>query len=868
MQLSRESYRIRWFVLVAVWSAAVFALTTQTKMVADYLDLAGRLGLRGAAAPATPMQAAYPAFAADGQVWVRHALALLHDDQMRLRHTQIDNAPDGREVHWNSAWAWTIAGAGALHQLFSGKPITHSLELAARWLNPAVLFLLTAIFSIWATRRAGVIAGVMVAAGMICKDRIYEGFFPSYVDHHGLLSVAAFGCVLGAVFMGAGWWQPAREEQLQLLPRSAEVSRQGAVFSALSGACGLWVSAASVIPPVGMVGAAGILAIIIQGRHASTLGAHFDAASWRLWGRVGAGASIFFYLLEYFPNHLGLRMEANHPFYALAWLAGGELIAQFGERWLGEKSDRWARPATLIWPVACLCLAPATILIGGTKVFVVADPFLSRLHSDYIQEFQPLWKTLRGFDHSGVVNLLMSELIPLAAAIATITYRRRDTPLILWFATAAALMFGLMGWVQSRWLLNAAGSQICLIIVLVGCWIHGRKIQVRWAVAVATCLALFVPSAVTRISGSAKDLAAKRVAPKDANSALFRDVAQAIRNSMPQGEITLLASPNASTGISYYGLFRSLGTLYWENNAGLKAAAAIFAARSENEAAELLKKHKVTHIALVAEENFIGQYFMLLNPKATLDEVRKCFGHQLLLDKSIPQWLQILPYAPPADLTSLNPQIMLFKVNFDQSKAEALYHVALAQIASGTIDAGEATLDMIIREAPQNYQPWLRKAELLVARRSWDDAATAVLEGIARAPAKDRPALYTSAGHTFYSNGQPAQAARVYQHALKQEFIPEIACFLAWIRATSKEDSLRDGDEALRLLEAVVKSDPNSPTYFSALGAAMAEKGRFPEALQAFDRALAGVQIGNNPAAIQSIQRRIDTLRRNQPIRE
>ena len=49
-------------------------------------------------------------------------------------------APFGREVHWNSAWAWTIAAAGELHEAITGLPLPRALERASLWLNPLVLF--------------------------------------------------------------------------------------------------------------------------------------------------------------------------------------------------------------------------------------------------------------------------------------------------------------------------------------------------------------------------------------------------------------------------------------------------------------------------------------------------------------------------------------------------------------------------------------------------------------------------------------------------------------------------------------------------------------------------------------------------------
>jgi hypothetical protein len=126
---------------------------------------------------------------------------------------------------------------------------------------------------------------------------------------------------------------------------------------------------------------------------------------------------------------------------------------------------------------------------------------------------------------------------------------------------------------------------------------------------------------VMRIMGTVGDLKQRNVSPKEANMALARDVAATLRATQPQGDITMLASPNASTMIGYYGRFKTLGTLYWENTAGLKAAAAIYSAPNENEAAQLIRKHGVTHIAILSEENFIQQYFELLHPNLKGEEM-------------------------------------------------------------------------------------------------------------------------------------------------------------------------------------------------------------------------------------------------------
>jgi tetratricopeptide (TPR) repeat protein len=822
--------------------------------------------LRGAQAPVTPLKQAFPAFAADSQTWIRHALTLLESHSLRLRHTDIDNAPYGREVHWNSAWAWVIALAGQCDHWLTDRPLAQSVEQMTLWVTGVALMILTVLVSSWAAKRAGAIAGMIVAVAMVGHPRIFEGFFPSYADHHGLLTVAILGLCLGAVFMGAGWWQPSRDF-VALLPESPEIARRDAMFSALSGAFGMWVSAASVLPPIAIVGGAGVIAILIQGRDAQRAGVKFDPGVWRTWGRVGAVSSLFFYLLEYFPRHMGLRMEVNHPFYSLAWLGGGELIAQFGERWL-DPSRRWTEGRRLIVPVAAVLVAPLTIIIGGTKVFVVMDPFLSRLHRIHIQEFLPLWTSFRGLGWNVFFSVVGLENVALIAGVVLLAIQRRRLPIILWFATAAAIVFTAQAWMQSRWLLNASGSQVCLAILLVGFFTVRTKLATRWIVAALVVGVVFLPHAVTRITGGLADVKARRVGPKDANSVLFRDVAMVIRASQPSGEIVLLTSPNSSTGIGYYGGFKTLGTLYWENNDGLKSAAAILSAQTPEEAATLIKKHGVTHIAMISEENFVEPYYRLLHPDAAVEDVKKCFGYRLLVDRVIPPWLQMIPYAVPEDLKPLNVNALLFKVAFNQTPADALYHIALSKIAMGVPNEAERDFDQLIKGSPGSYQPYLRKGELLFARREWSAAAETLIAGIARMPEAERSATFADAASKFYREGQKREAVRLYRAALADRFVPEIAAYLAFVLATSPDDSLRNGTDAQALAEEALKTQPASPTVLNSLAAALAENGKFTDATAIAERALANARAQNNPDAARVTQARIAAYKAGKPWRE
>ncbi len=864
MNLSAESRRSRWVGLAALWAVLAGCLIWHTSTVGRYIEIASSLGLRGQP-PTTPLVMAYPSFAADAQTWVRHALSLAEGDQLQLRHTRIDNGIKGREVHWNSAWAWAIAGAGWIESQFTGQPLPRATERATLWLPPVTFFILIAAASWFTGARAGLLAAVLIGFALLGHPRVYEGFFPTYVDHHGLLTMAAFGVTLGGSLMGLGWVSGSAGNPF--LPNSLEGAKRAAWFSALSGAFGVWVSAASSLPPIGIVGFSGIVAVICCGRATQAGGASFHAEIWRLWGYVGGAASLGFYLIEYFPKHIALRLESNHPIYAFAWAAGGMLLAEIGEWWTRRRPLRSLLTVRSALAIAAILVAPAVILLGGERVFVIADPFLANLHRS-IQEFVPLWDSMRTAGWSASLRVVGIENIPLIAACVTIFVLRRRTPLVLCYAFVAVLLFTGMGWMQTRWLLNASGSQIVLTLVLLTVWTHSWRPLWRWMGALGCIAVLYGQPAAARLIDSQGDVAARRVSPKDAFNALWRDIAKTIQDFSPDQEVVLLTNPNSSTGVGYYGRFRTIGTLYWENNAGLKAAAAIFSAPDEATAAKLIKQEGVTHLAVISEENFIEQYFRLWRPKDSVDEFKKSFGYQILVNRTIPPWLQMIPYKAPEDMGSLNVSVMLFKVAFEQTPADALYFLALSKIATGAVDEAERDLDSLIRSTPESHQPWLRKGELAFNRKDWDTSAAALINGIKRAPAGERPSLYANAASGFYREKLYRHSIAIYRAGLADRFDPVLATYLAFALATAADDSARDGREAEAVARKAVELMPDSPTTLNSLAVALAENGKFEEAVKVAGLAVKFASQQGDSSAVKVSEQRLEAFKARQRIRQ
>jgi tetratricopeptide (TPR) repeat protein len=823
--------------MVASWALAGTLILLQTATVRGYVRLLDAQGLHGAAEAATPLRQVIPARNADAQMWVRHVLSGIESGESRVRFTMVDNAPVGREVHWSSGFAWLLRGAAALQGAWGGSGAGGpALERMLLWFNVPLFFVVVVLWSGWTARRAGPWAGVLLACAMVGHQRFQEVFAATYVDHHGLVNAAILGLVLGAAFMGFGWWRPSPAAGPSLLPDATTGARRAALVSALSGALAMWLNAASALPAIALVGCGGLAVAGWQGRQAQAGGARFEPGVWQLWGRTGASASVMCYLLEYAPGHLGWRLEVNHPLNSLAWWGGAEMVAMLGVTWTavapgtGWPRINWAR---LILPLGAIAAPPIAILMGGPATFLPGDPFVADLRH-FVAESRSLPAMVRMFGVSTVAYDLVSALILIPAAL--LLWRRRDdTRLVLGALTVTTSAFLLLAFFVVRWWVVASAMQIILLVWLVA--VGSGSSRRRWALSVAAAGLLFVFPASWRIGREHRANQRRSADAGDLFQPLYRDLAATLRATQPEGDIILLASPNVSAGVSYFGRFRSLGTLFWENAAGLRAAAEILCSESDDEALRLIQARGVTHIVMLSAATFVVEYFSLLHPKRPLDEAKRTFGFRLAENPAAgPRWLQPIPYRQPADLGGIGGTVSVFKVVAGQSEDQRLFHTGVAQLARGDAAAAEQSF---------------RSALALIPT------------------AAAQSALCGFAGEAAYEYGAHALAVRMFRRALQTGNNADVANLTAWILATSTDPAVRDGVAALALANSLARGAPNDPMIASTLAAAHAELGRFDDAVQAAERALTLMrQGGGDEQSVSLLAQRLATYRAKRPWRQ
>ena len=95
-----------------------------------------------------------------------------------------------------------------------------------------------------------------------------------------------------------------------------------------------------------------------------------------------------------------------------------------------------------------------------------------------------------------------------------------------------------------------------------------------------------------------------------------------------------------------------------------------------------------------------------------------------------------------------------------------------------------------------------------------------------------------------------------------------VANMLALTLATAPDDSVRDGPEAVKIMEALVERDgERSHQLLDTLAAAYAEAGRFEDAVAASQRAVERAVAAGDARAADESRRRSPMYEQGQPLR-
>lgn len=631
-----------------------------------------------------------PQASVDARWWVIHTREMLRVGAWRIRHSELDNAPAGREVHWSSLLMWILSGLAWIRSWGTGEPVHHFVADAALAVGPFLMVILLGGLALMINRVWGWSTALFYLLVLLTTRAVTRTFFLGEADHHGIVLAFASACPLALLAGGCGFSKTQKNKR-QKQPDETSLHRW-VVVSGIAGAAALWVSASTTLPILAGTGL-GILACALLLKPEPCM--RHEPRIWFLWGLSGCLASLGFYLLEYFPSHMGWRLEVNHPLYAFAWLGGGWILDQAAAwRSSGRFPVQGFGVSLRLILALAVCAAPlAAILFAGERVFWVSDKFLLSLHKEYILEFQSLFGLYGKEKQSLWIRLFYHFWIfAIAAGIAFLGIRRSvDWKLrcdLCLLAPPVFVMQLLAVW-QVRWGSVAAALWALVALAVFAAFLRlpssnsTRTFGVMGALA-SIAVAFFSATLPTAVASFHEETTALKspIAESIGGNLILRDVARRILESSPRSVPIVLSGPNASTELSYQAGLKTLGTLYWENMPGLKTAARIFAVPDGDEALRLLTAAGVTHIVVPSWDNFAAAYDNLL-AKTEGRPGGMAFFKSILENEEYPTWLRPFAYPIPSGSGIDSQSVRIFAVLPSQNAFESWFYRGVYHFESG-----------------------------------------------------------------------------------------------------------------------------------------------------------------------------------------
>ncbi len=676
MSLSRRTAPIIW--MAALVSSLAVGLWVHERRATQVESVTAAVPTTATLDPASPTgyaggvrQLVVPGGNADAFQWVVQTQQMLATGNWRVREAAYDNAPQGRPVHLPSPYRWWLATLAWVDRVLTGNPAGLAVERAALWADPVLHLLAVGVFGAFTAWRFGALAAAMLAGGLVFVFPFAGLFVSGAPEDTGLTQVVILASLLSLL---AGVLPPAPT------PRARAVWFGGS--GALAGGA-LWLNPSAAVPVIGGLALGGL--VLAWRRRGTDAG---EPLPWRMWGACGATVTMLGYLLEFAPAHLSWSTPGPveiHPAYAITWLGLGDLLERAARRiegapWAGSRAGRVAAVAALV----ALFVLPATLLLLGTPGFLAPENSASRLTAlNGGIRGENLFAWLKADGPSLAFWAAVAPCLLVVGAFQRLPRVRPDHG----GNAGAALLLGpaiiALGVAAARlsWWSHLDTVLLAILVAMAGS-VRGTPIAPgRWIAWLVLAIALFLPGAwllVVRPAGQARD---ERIAVQDQQSLVERDLAHWLaRRSGPDGA-NVLAPPNMTASLIYYGGLSGLGSPYRENEAGFAAAVRVAAATSADEAEALARQRMLSHIVMPTWDAFLDEYARL----GTHQPESSLIG--LLHAWLPPRWLVPVAYQVPAVSTYAGERVLIFEITDLQDLS-----LAWSRMAGYFVDMGDLEL--------------------------------------------------------------------------------------------------------------------------------------------------------------------------------
>ena len=638
--------------------------------------------------------------------WILQTQAMVERGSWRLPEVNYDNAPSGRPVWTTAPYRWWLAAIGWIESRFSGRPWGAAIERAGLWADPALHAILgLAVLGLVACR-AGPAGAAWASVAVVGLFPLGAAFLPGRPDEMGLVLL---GAVLSVLPLSLG-----------ILGRSGVPVWPWFLAAGVAGGFGFAVSTTVQLPLVVGIACGGLVLALCR-RRTGTASAETSvpslAGAWRIWGIAGAVVCGGAALVEFGAGALpwaGPRIESNHLAYAIFWWGLAECMAVVDAAACRSSGVRpWRAWVSLV--VALPAVAWLLIMIARSdgESFLAATEFLARvtdLPTDVATGSIGAWFASRGLTIEAIAAVL-PIMVGLGAAgwvlVRTSGMRAAGAtwvvlgPLVLALAGA--------GLRPGAWCIATALTLGFIAPVIVACRDVPRAGRVRWSAGCGALVAIalgLIAAAPTAQTG-----AGESVSEAEVHALMERDLAWWLARRAPEPEAIVLAPPELTVSLTYYGGVRGLGSPFRENEGGFRFAVRLAAASSPDEGEALVQSRGVRYIIMPSWDGFLDEYARLGANQA--DRTIIALLHRWLP----PRWLRPIPFLVPQVAGVAERSVLVFEVVDMQDNPTALSRLAEFFLETGRFQQAAVLAGALREQFPTEPAAVLARAQIARAHK-------------------------------------------------------------------------------------------------------------------------------------------------------
>jgi hypothetical protein len=633
--------------------------------------------------------------------WLDQTYQMLAKGEWRVRTVDYENAPGGHDVFSPSPYRWWLGLVAYLHSGFTPMPLRPSVEWAAVYADPILLLLFGIATTLFVAWRFGILAAALSSAATATLFPFAAEFLPGVPDDGGLALILAIWSLL-PLLAGAG----ESDEKLR---------RRWFGAGGVIGALGLWVNVPHELPILIGLGLSGVAAARMSRGTPGSL-------PWRAWSQAGAASCLVAYVIEFFPSHMASwELRVIHPVFGVAWLGAGEIIVRTASAIQNGRSRAgWRGVVVWILAVAALASVPAALWFGKNLGFLALDlpsMRLSLLPSGASAANLWAWLLQNGF--TATVYATVLPLLVLVPAVAILSMPRLfpatlRIPIAL--ALGPVLVAVLFAVRQISWWNGVDAALLALLVVTAAAASTLPRQGLVASVSAAAALLFLLPGAMQLWPSGKTDLS-DGLTETEVVGLVERDMAYWLAKHAGPVGATVLAPPNETATLYYYGGIRGLASFGWDNRDGFQAAVRIVSATTPEEAQELIGIHGVTHLIIPHWDPFMDAYAQI--GEGQVEGTFLARLHQW----NLPPWLKPVPYLLPTIGGFEGQSVDILEVVDEQDDATAAsrlvqYFIDMAQLDLAT-KAG-----VRLRRFPADLGALLARTQLEIATENPDYTQT------------------------------------------------------------------------------------------------------------------------------------------------